>query len=159
MSFRQHIPFLYVKIYSYQVILGFPFTLFSFQLFRALAYVHSIGVCHRYHSLLQDMTRLVAFRDIKPQNLLIDPDTGVLKLCDFGSAKYLIPGEPNVSYICSRYYRAPELIFGSTSYKNSIDVWSAGNLNSVLLLFLSHNHRNCLGRAYNWTSCVSWGGK
>lgn len=27
-------------------------------------------------------------------------------------------GEPNVSYICSRYYRAPELIFGATDYTN-----------------------------------------
>ena len=29
-------------------------------------------------------------------------------------------GEPNVSYICSRYYRAPELIFGATDYTSSI---------------------------------------
>ena len=35
-------------------------------------------------------------------------------------------GEPNVSYICSRYYRAPELIFGSTDYSTAIDVWSEG---------------------------------
>ena len=32
------------------------------------------------------------------------------------SAKVLVRGEPNVSYICSRYYRAPELIFGATDY-------------------------------------------
>ena len=32
------------------------------------------------------------------------------------SAKVLVKGEPNVSYICSRYYRAPELIFGATDY-------------------------------------------
>ena len=41
---------------------------------RSLAYIHSHGICHR---------------DIKPQNLLLDPDSGVLKLCDFGSAKHL----------------------------------------------------------------------
>lgn len=29
-------------------------------------------------------------------------------------------GEPNVSYICSRYYRAPELIFGATDYTSNI---------------------------------------
>lgn len=29
-------------------------------------------------------------------------------------------GEPNVSYICSRYYRAPELIFGATDYTPDI---------------------------------------
>lgn len=76
-----------------------------YQLFRSLAYIHSLGICHR---------------DIKPQNLLLDPETGVLKLCDFGSAKHLVKGEPNVSYICSRYYRAPELIFGAIDYTTKI---------------------------------------
>lgn len=85
-------PILEVKLYIY-------------QLFRSLAYIHSQGICHR---------------DIKPQNLLLDPNTGVLKLCDFGSAKILVENEPNVSYICSRYYRAPELIFGATNYTTKI---------------------------------------
>lgn len=79
--------------------------LYMYQLFRSLAYIHSLGICHR---------------DIKPQNLLLNPETGVLKLCDFGSAKTLIKGEPNVSYICSRYYRAPELIFGAIDYTTKI---------------------------------------
>ena len=85
-------PILEVKLYIY-------------QLFRSLAYIHSQGICHR---------------DIKPQNLLLDPASGVLKLCDFGSAKILVENEPNVSYICSRYYRAPELIFGATNYTTKI---------------------------------------
>lgn len=92
---------------------------YMYQLLRSLAYIHSQGVCHR---------------DIKPQNLLLDPDTGILKLCDFGSAKNLVRGEPNVSYICSRYYRAPELIFGATDYTSQIDVWSAGCVVAELLL-------------------------
>ncbi|XP_033641048.1 glycogen synthase kinase-3 beta-like isoform X2 [Asterias rubens] len=103
---KQTIPILYVKLYMY-------------QLFRSLAYIHSLGVCHR---------------DIKPQNLLLDPESGVLKLCDFGSAKTLVAGEPNVSYICSRYYRAPELIFGATDYTCNIDVWSAGCVLAELML-------------------------
>lgn len=90
-------PMLEVKLYIY-------------QLFRSLAYIHSQGICHR---------------DIKPQNLLLDPTTGILKLCDFGSAKILVPNEPNVSYICSRYYRAPELIFGATNYMTKIGIDSA----------------------------------
>ena len=43
--------------------------LYMYQLFRSLAYIHFMGICHR---------------DIKPQNLLLDPVSGILKLCDFG---------------------------------------------------------------------------
>jgi glycogen synthase kinase 3 beta len=93
--------------------------LLTYQLFRSLAYIHALGICHR---------------DIKPQNLLLDPRTGVLKLCDFGSAKILVPGEPNVSYICSRYYRAPELIFGATNYTTKIDIWSSSCVMAELML-------------------------
>ena len=93
--------------------------LYAYQCFRALAYIHALGICHR---------------DIKPQNLLVHPDTHELKVCDFGSAKRLVKGEVNVSYICSRYYRAPELIFGATDYTQSIDVWSVGCVIAELLL-------------------------
>lgn len=55
----QRMPTLFVKLYV-------------FQMCRALAHIHAMGVCHR---------------DIKPQNLLVDTHTHVLKLCDFGSAK------------------------------------------------------------------------
>jgi len=103
---KQPMPILQVKLYMY-------------QLLRSLAYIHSVGICHR---------------DIKPQNLLLNPSTGVLKLCDFGSAKILVAGEPNVSYICSRYYRAPELIFGATNYTTSIDIWSTGCVMAELML-------------------------
>ncbi|GMP81300.1 hypothetical protein CsSME_00036057 [Camellia sinensis var. sinensis] len=84
-------PLIYVKLFTYQVC-------------RALAYIHNcIGICHQ---------------DIKPQNLLVNPHTHQLKLCDFGSAK--VKGEPNVSYICLRYYRTPELIFSATEYTTAI---------------------------------------
>jgi glycogen synthase kinase 3 beta len=93
--------------------------LYTYQMLRALAFIHARGVCHR---------------DIKPQNLLVDPAAGVLKLCDFGSAKRLSPDQDNVAYICSRYYRAPELIFGATRYSVAIDVWSAGCVFAEMLL-------------------------
>lgn len=84
---------------------------FSYQIFRALAYLHSNQICHR---------------DIKPSNVLVDPSTGRIQLCDFGSAKPIITNEPSVSYIATRSYRAPELLYGCTHYGASVDVWAAG---------------------------------
>ncbi|VFQ84012.1 unnamed protein product [Cuscuta campestris] len=104
---NHHMPIIYAQLYVYQIC-------------RGLNYMHNvIGVCHR---------------DIKPQNLLVNPHTHQLKICDFGSAKMLVPGEPNISYICSRYYRAPELIFGATEYTVAIDMWSVGCVMAELLL-------------------------
>jgi glycogen synthase kinase 3 beta len=91
-------PMLLIKLYAYQML-------------KSLAYIHAINICHR---------------DIKPQNVLVNQNDHTIKLCDFGSAKTLVKGEPNISYICSRYYRAPELIFGATDYSTAIDVWSIG---------------------------------
>lgn len=54
-----------------------------------------------------------------------------------------MPGEPNISYICSRYYRAPELIFGATEYTNAIDMWSVGCVMAELLLGQVGLHLNC----------------
>lgn len=84
---------------------------YTFQLARAMLYLHGLGVSHR---------------DIKPSNILVDPNTIQLKICDFGSAKKLEPNQPSVSYICSRYYRAPELIVGCSLYTTKIDIWGLG---------------------------------
>ena len=66
--------------------------------------------------------------------MLVNPETHTLKICDFGSAKRLEKNKVNVSYICSRYYRAPELIFGATDYDCAIDMWSAGCVIAELLI-------------------------
>jgi len=103
---KKQMPVLLIKLYAYQII-------------RGLAYMHALGICHR---------------DMKPQNILTDPDTHELKICDFGSAKKLVSGQPNVSYISSRPYRAPELIFGATEYTLSIDLWSGGCVIAEMVL-------------------------
>lgn len=84
--------------------------LYSYQMFRGLSYIHSKAICHR---------------DVKPQNLLVTNDH-VLKICDFGTAKRFVYGEANRAYVCSRYYRAPELILGAACYTTAIDLWSGG---------------------------------
>jgi serine/threonine protein kinase len=103
---KMNFPELLVKLYTYQIS-------------RGLIYLHESGVCHR---------------DIKPQNILVDARSHTVKICDFGSAKKLVQGEANVAYICSRYYRAPELIFGATDYTSVIDVWSLGCVMAELVL-------------------------
>ncbi len=92
---------------------------YLFQLLRALAHIHGLGIVHR---------------DVKPQNLLVDPVRCILKLADFGSAKPLIHGESNLAYIGSRYYRAPELIMGNGLYTYNVDIWSAGCVFGEMLL-------------------------
>lgn len=103
---NMELPLKHVKLYTYQIA-------------RAMLYLHSFGVCHR---------------DIKPSNILVDPKTGVLKLCDFGSAKKLEPNQPSISYICSRFYRAPELILGCTTYTTQVDIWGLGCVMGEMLL-------------------------
>ncbi|KAF8822738.1 putative cell-cycle-associated protein kinase GSK [Cardiosporidium cionae] len=106
LRYNHPMPMLLVKLYSY-------------QLCRALGYLHSLEICHR---------------DVKPQNLLVNSKSHVLKLCDFGSAKMLTADERSVAYICSRFYRAPELILGSEQYTTAIDTWSIGCVLGEMLL-------------------------
>jgi len=81
-----------------------------YQIFKGMESVHAAGICHR---------------DLKPENILKTVD-GVIKICDFGSAKKIIPGVENNPYAVSRYYRAPELILLNRFYNNKVDIWAIG---------------------------------
>jgi len=85
--------------------------LYMYHLLRGLGFIHGKGIVHC---------------DIKPQNLLLDGKSHLLKLCDFGTARRMSLKEQGRPYVCSRYYRAPELILGSTTYTTPVDLWSAG---------------------------------
>ncbi|XP_018424675.1 PREDICTED: cyclin-dependent kinase 7 [Nanorana parkeri] len=86
---------------------------------QGLEYLHHLWILHR---------------DLKPNNLLLD-ENGVLKLADFGLAKSF--GSPNRVYthqVVTRWYRSPELLFGSRMYGVGVDMWAVGCILAELLL-------------------------
>ncbi|XP_034668772.1 cyclin-dependent kinase-like 1 isoform X2 [Drosophila subobscura] len=88
-----------------------------YQTLLGVAYCHKQGCLHR---------------DIKPENILLTAQ-GQVKLCDFGFARMLSPGENYTDYVATRWYRAPELLVGDTQYGTPVDVWAIGCLFAELV--------------------------
>ncbi|KAH1259208.1 Shaggy-related protein kinase alpha [Glycine max] len=120
---NQRMPLIYVKLYTYQVCLIISL---GHYLIFIVALESAIGISSLKIYCQQILTESFSMQ--------VNPHTHQVKICDFGSAKVLVKGEPNISYICSRYYRAPELIFGATEYTTAIDIWSVGCVLAELML-------------------------
>merc|ERR1719456_465392 len=85
---------------------------FSYQLLMGTEFCHSHRILHR---------------DLKPQNLLIDPVRLCLKIADFGLARaFSLPIPKYTHEVVTVWYRAPEILLGSTLYSVPVDIWSAG---------------------------------
>ena len=92
------------------------------MILKAIEFCHSNEIVHR---------------DLKPSNMLIDWD-GTLRVCDFGQARLLasiLREDKNENetedellshQVCTRWYRAPELLYGSNRYSFDVDIWSVG---------------------------------
>ncbi|CAB1117847.1 unnamed protein product [Ectocarpus sp. CCAP 1310/34] len=80
------------------------------QLLSAVGFLHQHGVVHR---------------DVKPENILVD------KKKTTGGVSTL-KGRPHderwTEYVGSRWYRAPEMLAGSTHYGAEVDVWACACL-------------------------------
>jgi len=83
------------------------------QILEGVHYLHSRSIIHR---------------DIKGANILIGKD-GLVKLADFGLARAFNPHKQGIQYtnrVVTLWYRAPELLLGSRSYTDTVDLWSVG---------------------------------
>lgn len=95
-----------------------------YQLFKALKYMHSAELLHR---------------DVKPSNLLLNSECQ-MKIADFGLARSLTSITDDetsapilTDYVATRWYRAPEILLGSTRYTFGVDTWSSGCILGELL--------------------------
>ena len=67
--------------------------------------------------------------DLKPQNVLVDPKRGTLKLADFGLARaFTVPLRTYTHEVVTLWYRAPEILLGGKQYSVPVDIWSIGTI-------------------------------
>lgn len=76
-------------------------------------------------------SNLMIHRDIKPNNLLIS-GKGILKLGDFGLTRKINNGM--TPQAITRWYRAPEVLMGASSYGYSTDMWAVGAVFAEMFL-------------------------
>lgn len=80
----------------------------------------------------------IVHRDLKPSNILIDHLSNTL-IADFGLVRKIdthVEDNPDemTNYVASRWYRAPEILLGSSNYGEKVDMWSVGCILAELML-------------------------
>ena len=87
------------------------------QLLSAVNYIHSNNICHR---------------DIKPENILLDTKKdNIIKIIDWGTARFFDKNKKMNKISGTPYYIAPEVLF--EKYDEKCDVWSCGIIMYIVL--------------------------
>jgi len=91
----------------------------------AMRQCHSgVDFCHSHR---------IIHRDLKPQNVLVDERRRLLKLADFGLARYYaVPLRAYTHEVVTLWYRAPEILLGVAKYATQTDVWSLGCMSAEM---------------------------
>lgn len=95
-----------------------------YQVLKCLKYMHYGELIHR---------------DLKPSNILLNSECHV-KVADFGLARSIACKEEDggapvlTEYVATRWYRAPEILLGSTKYSKAVDMWSVGCILGELIV-------------------------
>jgi calcium-dependent protein kinase len=87
------------------------------QLISAINYIHTNNIVHR---------------DLKPENILLDTKkNNIIKIIDWGTARYFEKNKKMNKISGTPYYIAPEVLF--EKYDEKCDVWSCGVIMYILL--------------------------
>jgi Protein kinase domain len=105
-SFTYHV--LVTEFHEDYVVRASGLVSYDLSLITAVKKLHAIGILHC---------------DIKPDNIIWDPATKVVRLVDFGHTQTI---EKAVSYQTTTKYQAPEVVNGKSPHSVSSDAFSIG---------------------------------
>ncbi|CAM5173823.1 unnamed protein product [Eretmochelys imbricata] len=105
---------------------------YMLMLLQGVAFCHANNIMHR---------------DLKPANLLIS-SAGQLKIADFGLARVFSSDTVRLysHQVATRWYRAPELLYGARKYDEGVDLWAVAaflpNCSTIRPSFLGRTTSN-----------------
>ncbi|OHT15260.1 TKL family protein kinase [Tritrichomonas foetus] len=102
---------LYHELHQYHNLSATQLTICAIDIARGMNFLHSMQIIHR---------------DLKSLNVLLDSE-GRAKICDFGFSRYKTKDEETMTQnVGTPHWMAPELLGGSTTYNEKIDVYAYG---------------------------------
>lgn len=94
-----------------------------YQILEAIEYSHSKGIFHR---------------DVKPKNVIIQPESLEIRLIDWGLSEYFLEGKEYNPRVSSRPYKSPEILVKYKLYDFSLDIWSIGCMFAAMIFKKDH---------------------
>ena len=99
--------------------------LYSYQSKYAISINETIHIMYQVCKGVDYLHQYIIHKDLKHENIMINVDSKKIKIIDLGSSTLLnkIDKKLKHTYVVTRYYRAPEIVYG-VGYDKSVDIWS-----------------------------------